>query len=61
MFDILFIALLWAGFCALPSVLILYYRDTIPPGPMAVALVCTLTLPLLGWPVTLYVALKDWE
>lgn len=53
--------LIVAGLSVLPYALLIWYRDTIPPGPMWFAVLFPLALPGLGWFVTLYVALKDWD
>ena len=61
MSDIFQIALLAGLFSALPWLLLFIYRRTIPPGAMWAALICSLSMPVLGAFVALYVALKDWD
>lgn len=59
--DLFVIVLLLTAIYMLPSLLLYYYRTTIPQTPMLVALACGFTLPVFGWFVMLYVALKDWD
>lgn len=58
---ILSVALLAGLAAALPSLLLLYYRDNIPPGVLWAAILCQLFMPVFGWFVAAYVALKDWD
>lgn len=58
--DIIAVALLAGCIAALPSFLLLCYRRTIPIQMMWVGILCSWTMPFIGWFIALYIALKDW-
>ncbi|MBS1190255.1 MAG: hypothetical protein H6R10_2047 [Rhodocyclaceae bacterium] len=55
------IAILVGFVVASPWLLLFFYRATIPPGMLWAAILCQFFLPIIGWAIALYVALRDWD